>query len=71
MSLSPYEMRNMLHHVMAGEEFSVDVQHSVSHSFYSVVKEGKAEVSRVRKLKPSNVFEIICIYIYIVKLYHN
>ena len=26
MSLSPYEMRNLLHHIMAGDEFHIDVQ---------------------------------------------
>merc|ERR1719266_2235600 len=46
MSLSPYEMRNLLHHIMAGDEFDIGVQHSVSHSYYSVVHEQKAHVSK-------------------------
>ena len=50
MSLSPYEMRNLLHHIMAGEEFDISVQHSVSHSFYSVISEQKATVSKVEIL---------------------
>ena len=47
MSLSPYEMRNLLHHIMAGDEFHIDVQHSVSHSFYNVVSDREAGVSKV------------------------
>ena len=46
MSLSPYEMRNLLHHIMAGDEFDIGVQHSVSHSYYNVVHEQKAHVSK-------------------------
>ena len=46
MSLSPYEMRNLLHHIMAGDEFHIDVQHSVTHSFYNVVREREAGVSK-------------------------
>ena len=49
MSLSPYEMRNLLHHIMAGDEFHIDVQHSVSHSFYNVVSDREAGVSKVNK----------------------
>ena len=49
MSLSPFEMRNLLHHIMAGDEFHIDVQHSVSHSFYNVVSEREAGVSKVMK----------------------
>ena len=49
MSLSPFEMRNLLHHIMAGDEFHIDVQHSVSHSFYNVVSEREAGVSKVVK----------------------
>ena len=44
MSLSPYEMRNLLHHVMSGREFAIS---SKSQSGYNVI----SDTNRVRKVK--------------------
>ena len=65
MSLSPFEMRNLLHHIMAGDEFHIDVQHSVSHSFYNVVSEREAGVSKVVKQNLSVLrrLKMFCIFI--------
>ena len=35
MSLSPYEMRNLLHHIMSGKEFEIKVEQST----YTIVVE--------------------------------
>ena len=71
MSLSPYEMRNLLHHIMAGDEFHIDVQHSVSHSFYNVVSDREAGVSKVSNKCSNKFFEMILFKVFHIVFENN
>lgn len=44
MSLSPHEMRKLLHHIMAGKEFDIHLNKSA----YSVVCEDRSNITQVR-----------------------
>ena len=48
MSLSPFEMRNLLHHIMAGKEFEIVVEQSA----YTILIEEKDAATKVLKTFP-------------------
>ena len=60
MSLSPYEMRNLLHHIMSGREFSIS---AANHTGYNIVSESinKGLVTKVcTQCGKKHIFALIC-----------
>ena len=57
MSLSPYEMRNLLHHIMSGKEFEIKVEQST----YSIVVEHKDMATKklVAEAKKSVIQQVL------------
>jgi len=53
MSLSPYEMRNLLHHIMSGKEFEIQVEQSS----YSVVVEHKDMATKKLVAQAKSIME--------------
>jgi len=53
MSLSPYEMRNLLHHIMSGKEFEIKVEQST----YSVVVEHKDMATKKLVAEAKSIME--------------